>query len=108
MNDKPRILVMGAAGQGGKKVIPPLAANQDVTTSAAVRSPEKAQGIGIPVVYLDLDKPETIAAGLDGVDRAFMLTGCSIDMMRQSKEFLNIAKNAGVKYIVHLGACGDN
>src|SRR5258707_4532800 len=37
-----------------------------------------------------------------------MLTGDSIDMMRQSKEFLNIAKNAGVKYIVHLGACGDN
>jgi uncharacterized protein YbjT (DUF2867 family) len=73
-----------------------------------VRSPEKAQGIGIPVVYLDLDKPETIAPALDGVDCAFMLTGYSIDMMRQSKDFLNIAKKAGVKYIVHLGACGDN
>jgi len=29
-------------------------------------------------------------------------------MMRQSKDFLNIAKKAGVKHIVHLGACGDN
>jgi uncharacterized protein YbjT (DUF2867 family) len=37
-----------------------------------------------------------------------MVTGYTIDMMRQSKDFLNIAKRAAVKYIVHLGACGDN
>jgi len=29
-------------------------------------------------------------------------------MMQQSKDFLNAAKRAGVKHIVHLGACGDN
>ncbi len=69
-----------------------------------MRSPEKAHGIGVHVVYLDLDKPETIAPALEGVDRAFMVTGYTVDMMRQSKDFLNIAKKAGVKYIVHLGA----
>jgi uncharacterized protein YbjT (DUF2867 family) len=96
MNEKPRILIMGATGQVGKQVIPLLAAKSEPETVAAVRSPEKAQGIGVPVVCLDLDKPETIAPALDGVDRAFMLKGYSIDMMRQSKDFLNIAKKAGV------------
>jgi uncharacterized protein YbjT (DUF2867 family) len=74
MNNKPRILIMGATGQVGKQVIPHLAANQNVETVAAARSPEKAQGIGVPVVYLDVDKPETIAPALEGVGRAFMVT----------------------------------
>jgi hypothetical protein len=29
-------------------------------------------------------------------------------MMHRSKDFLSIAQNAGVKFIVHLRACGDN
>jgi uncharacterized protein YbjT (DUF2867 family) len=31
--------------------------------------------LGIPVVYLDLDKPETIAPALEGIERVFMVTG---------------------------------
>lgn len=99
---------MGATGQVGKGVIPNLIANPKVQVIAAARSPEKASSLGIPVVYLDLDKPETIAPALEGIERVFMVTGYTIDMMRQSKDFLNIAKKIGVKYIVHLGACGDN
>jgi uncharacterized protein YbjT (DUF2867 family) len=29
-------------------------------------------------------------------------------MMRQSKDFLNAAKRAGLRHVVHLGACGGN
>jgi NAD(P)H dehydrogenase (quinone) len=105
---KPRILVLGATGQVGRGVIPHLLADPSVEVVAAARSPEKASSLGVPVVSLDLDKPETIAPALEGIDRVFMLTGYTIDMMRQSKDFLNIAKKAGVNYIVHLGACGDN
>ena len=107
-NNKPKILVMGATGQVGKGVIPHLTANPKVQVIAAARLPEKASSLGIPVVYLDLDKPDTIAPALEGIERVFMVTGYTIDMMRQSKDFLNIAKRAAVKYIVHLGACGDN
>jgi uncharacterized protein YbjT (DUF2867 family) len=74
-NTKPRILVMGATGQVGKGVIPNLIANPKVQVIAAARSPEKASSLGIPVVYLDLDKPETIAPALEGIERVFMVTG---------------------------------
>ena len=43
-----------------------------------------------------------------GVDRLFMATGYTVDMLRQSKDLVNYAKRAGVKLIVHLGACGDD
>jgi NAD(P)H dehydrogenase (quinone) len=108
MPNKPKILVQGATGQVGKNVIPHLIASDKVEVLAAVRSPEKAKELGLPVVYLDLDNPESIAPALEGIDTAFLATGYTIDMMRQSKDFLNIAKKAGVKHIVHLGACRDN
>jgi NAD(P)H dehydrogenase (quinone) len=107
-NSKPTILVLGATGQVGKLVVQNLKAHSEVEVIAAARNPEKAKDLGVPVVSLDLDKPATIAPALEGIDRVFMLTGYTIDMMRQSKDFLNIAKKTGVKYVVHLGACGDN
>jgi uncharacterized protein YbjT (DUF2867 family) len=108
MPNKPKILVLGATGHVGKGVVEFLKINPKFEVIAAVRSLEKAKKLGASVVYLDLDKPESIATALPGIDRAFLATGYTIDMLRQSKDFLNIAKKAGVKHIVHLGACGDN
>ena len=108
MANKPKILVLGATGQVGQLVLPHLTANPNVEVIAAARNPEKAKSLGVAVVPLDLDKIETIEPALKGIDRAFLATGYTIDMMRQSKDFLNAAKRQGVKHIVHLGACGDN
>jgi NAD(P)H dehydrogenase (quinone) len=108
MPTKPKILVIGATGQVGKVVVEHLTANPNVEVIAAARNPEKAKDLGISVVRLDLDKVETIEPALKGIDRAFLATGYTIDMMRQSKAFLNAAKRQDVKHIVHLGACGDN
>lgn len=36
-----------------------------------------------------------------------MVTGYSVDMLRQSRRFLVAAKEAGVRHIVHLGASGN-
>ena len=103
-----KILVTGATGQVGALVIPYLKADPSVQVVAAARSLEKIKRLEVPGVYLDLDKPDSLIPALEGVDRAFLATGYTIDMMRQSKDFLNAAKHAGVKHIVHLGACGDN
>ena len=107
-NGLPKILVLGATGQVGRGVIPLLTANPAVQVIAAARSPDKTSGLGVEVRRLDLDRVETVASALEGIERVFMVTGYTVDMLRQSKDFLNIAKQAGVKQVVHLGACGDN
>lgn len=105
---KTRILITGATGQVGSAVIPYLVADPSVEVVAAVRTPAKASHLAVPLVHLDLDQPETMTTALAGVDRALLITGYTVDMLRQSKDFLNAAKRAGVHHIVHLGACGDN
>lgn len=107
MTDKPNILVLGATGKVGGEVISQLVNNKNVNVVAATRSPEKAQSFknkGINSVILDLDDPETIAPALKDIDRALLLTGYTVDMLRQSKRFLDTAKHTGVEHIVHIGA----
>jgi len=103
----PKIMIMGATGQTGSAVIPHLANRSDVQVVGASRSPQKS-GSNIPMVALDLDRFETIEPALEGVDRIFMVTGYTVDMLLQSKDLLTVAKKVGVKQIVHLGACGDD
>jgi NAD(P)H dehydrogenase (quinone) len=108
MSNKPRVLVMGATGQVGGSVASLLSEQPQLEIVAAARNPAKAAHLGVPVVRLDLDDIETFAAALEGIERVFMATAYTVDMLRQSKDLVNIAKKAGVRQIVHLGACGDN
>ncbi len=108
MRTKARVLVMGATGQVGGALVPLLAREGHIEVVAAARTPGKAEQFGVPIVHLDLDKIETFAPALEGVDRIFMTTGYTIDMLRQSKDLVNTAKRAGVQQIIHLGACGDD
>jgi uncharacterized protein YbjT (DUF2867 family) len=108
MPNKTRILVMGATGQVGGAVVSELVKDTKVEVVAAARHVGKAGLLGVPVVHLDLDRIETFVPALEGVDSLFMATGYTVDMLRQSKDLVNTAKRAGVKHIVHLGACGDD
>ncbi|CAI1991007.1 NAD(P)H azoreductase [Serratia proteamaculans] len=106
---KPKVLITGATGQIGGDTLRNLQADNSITLVAAVRSPLKAAPLeaqGIHTVIMDFDKEETLAPALQGIDRAFLATGYTVDMLRQSKVFLDKAKQAGVQHIVHLGACG--
>ena len=108
MGTKPRILVMGATGKVGGAVVRALRGQQQVEVIAAARMAAEAAHFGVPIVYLDLDRIETIVAALHRVDRVFMVTGYTVDMLRQSKDLVNAARYSGVRQIVHLGACGDD
>ncbi|WP_255637496.1 SDR family oxidoreductase [Dyadobacter sp. NIV53] len=99
----------GATGQVGSKTINFLKGNNDIEIVAAVRNPDKARAFAkkdIATVLFDFDDSQTHATALKGIKSVFMVTGYTVDMLRQSKVFLDSAKKAGVKHIVHLGACG--
>lgn len=84
-------------------------ANKAIAIVAAVRTPEKASPFiarGIATVLLDFDDESTHLSALQGIDRILIVTGYTVDMLRQSKTLLDSAKKAGVKHVVHLGACG--
>jgi len=107
-NNKRKILVIGSTGQIGGALVRLLVTDSSLLVVAAARSPEKAKHLGVPVVLFDYDREETLAPALEGIDSVFMLTGYTVDMLKQSHGFVNAAIKAGVKYIVHLGAPGDN
>ncbi|WP_339919204.1 SDR family oxidoreductase [uncultured Flavobacterium sp.] len=108
---KPRILITGATGQVGGKTIDFLLSNISIEIVAAVRTAKKAVPFtnrGIETVILDFDDESTHIPAFRNIDRVFIITGYTVDMLRQSKALLDNAKKAGVKHIVHLGACGPD
>lgn len=108
---RPKILITGATGQVGGKVIGFLRMQEGIEIVAAVRSPEKATAFaaqGIAAVTLDLNNEATHDPALKGVERIFVMTGYTVDMLRQSKVLLDNARKAGVRHVVHLGACGPD
>lgn len=108
-NSKPTVLVIGATGKVGFETARLLVQSNDVRVIAGMRSKEKAKHLaeqGIETRSFDLDRQDTLASALEGVDRALLLTGYTVDMLKQSKAFLDTAKQAGVQHIVHIGASG--
>lgn len=72
---------------------------KEIEVVAAVRSPVKAVAFtvrGIETVILDLDDETTHLPALNGIDRLFLVTGYTVDMLRQSKVLLDNAKKAKV------------
>ena len=112
MNTKlPKVLISGATGQVGSRTVEFLLSNKEIEIVAAVRSPEKAVPFtakGISTVILDFDDESTHLPAFEAIDRVFSVTGYTVDMLRQSKTLLDNAKKAGVKHVVHLGACGGD
>lgn len=102
-----KILVLGATGNVGSKLVADLDANHDgVEVRLSTSRPEVAErwrAEGRDAVVLDLNDPSTFSEALVGVDRLFLLTGYTADMLFQSKKMVDAAVDAGVSHIVHLG-----
>lgn len=104
-----KVLITGATGQVGSKTIDFLLSNKEIEIVAAVRTPEKSAPFnakGIATVILDFDDESTHSSAFEGIERVLIVTGYTVDMLRQSKALLDNAKKAGVHHVVHLGACG--
>lgn len=109
LHQKPVVLVLGATGTIGSHIVKELD-DKDVHLRIASRKQEVVNQLrneGKDGVYLELDKPETFALAMAGVDRVFLLTGYSVAMLTQSKTLVDAAKKAGVSHIVHVGVFAE-
>lgn len=108
---KPRVLVLGSTGLTGKAVAALLDDACDrvevVRVSRDADAVERWLSEGRSAVRLDLDDARTFAAGLDGIDRLFVMTGYTVAMTHQTKTITDAAADAGVGHIVHLGIFGN-
>lgn len=104
---KPTVLILGATGRTGSHLINLLEPEGDrLELRVALRQPKQAESFskrGMTTVHLDLDDLSTYEAALKGVQRLFMITGYTVDMMNQGKNLTDVAKETGVEYIVHIG-----
>src|SRR5829696_2007629 len=98
------ILITGATGNNGTEILKRLL-TADVQVRAMARNRERASAIASPhveVVEADFDRPETLLAALDGVERAFLLTHSSERAQAQQIAFVDAARQSGVAHIVKL------
>jgi uncharacterized protein YbjT (DUF2867 family) len=103
-----KILITGGTGTVGSALLEKLAATQ-ANARALVRSPSKAERIkssGLEAVVGDLDKPESLPAAFDGIERVFLLTSPSERQPELERNVIAAAQRAGVSHIVKLSAIG--
>ena len=112
INSPRRFLILGASGRVGSKVVDELKKiqkgekNNDFQLILATRNSEKTKQWkeeGFEVVNVDLNKPEDFDKILTNIDSVFLLTGYTLEMIIQSKNFIDACAKANVSHIVHLG-----
>lgn len=100
-------LIVGASGRIGSHLVRELDTDPtSLSVRLASRRPEDAKrwrSEGRDAVVFDLNDPTSFAEALNGVDRVFLLTTYTAEMLFQGKTFVNAAVDAGVKHIVHSG-----
>ena len=98
------ILVTGANGSNGSEVVKRLV-RTGVAVRAMIRTPRhqfKDALAGVEFATADFDRPDTIRRALEGVERAFLVTSSSERVEQQQLQFVQLAREAGVRHILCL------
>ncbi len=97
------VLVTGATGNTGRAIVDELA-RRGAPVRAMVRAGADRAKLpaGIPVAVADFDDPASIAAALDGAERAYLVTPSSERAEEQQRRFADLAATAGVRHLVVL------
>lgn len=96
--------VIGGTGNTGQAVVAALKA-QGADFKCLVRDPAKAAdvlGADVALIQADLGDSDSVARGLAGCDKLFLLSGHSPVMAEQQIGAIEAAKAAGVTHIVKL------
>ncbi len=103
------ILITGATGTTGREIVEELRKGGATGVRALVRDPARAgvvRDAGFETVAGDFERPESLAAALEGVERALLLTPPTPQTFELQRNFIEAAKRAGVKHVVKLSAIG--
>ena len=102
------LLVTGASGHLGRRVVEILLEQKAGTVIAGTRDPAKVADLaakGAEVRVIDFDKPETLAEGLKGVDRLLLVSTDALKTRtEQQRRLVAAAAKAGVKHVVYTSA----
>ncbi len=98
------ILVTGATGRTGRETVKALV-SRGAQVRAMVRNPDDGaaiQGGGVEIVVGDLERPESVDAALQGVEKVFLISIEGPRMAEQHGNFAKAAKRAGVVHLVRM------
>ena len=100
------ILVTGATGNIGKPLTERLvsAGHKVRVVARDVGKAAAALGAAVHVVAGDLTRPETLPPALEGVERAFFMSGAGPELSSIGAAFFDAARTAGVKHVVALSS----
>ncbi len=102
------ILVTGATSNTGRRVVRRLS-KWGYRFSALVSDPDKAPNLKSPKVDLvkgELGKPDSLKKAMEGIEHALLLPPESKDQVKLERNFIDAAKESGVRYIVKYSAIG--
>lgn len=103
------ILLTGSTGTTGRDVLSGLAKLGVKDVRVMVRDASRAsvaRESGFEVIEGDFERPETLRPALEGVKKAFLLTGLTPDTVAQQTAFIEAARSAGVGHVVKFSAIG--
>ena len=109
-----RVLVLGATGFIGRRLIPGLIAHHHNVRAAVRRTTDNPALIGTEMVRADVFDGQSLAAAMDDIEAVYYLVhsmgekGRFEDADRRAAENVaSAAKTAGVKRIIYLGGLGE-
>ena len=103
------ILITGATGTTGREIVEELRRAGASGVRALVRDPARASFIreaGFETVAGDFDRPETLYAALEGVERSLLLTPPSPQTVEHNRAFIDAARRSGLRHVVKVSAIG--
>lgn len=104
-NPKPTLLVTGASGHLGRRVVELLLEANAATIIAATRHPEKLGDFakkGVIVRHADFNDPASLATAFGGVDRLLIISTDALGTrLQQHTNAVHAAEQAGVKHVIY-------
>jgi NAD(P)H dehydrogenase (quinone) len=102
---KPTLLVTGASGHLGRRVVELLLEKGNANVIAATRDPERLSSLakkGAIARQADFDDPASLDRAFHGVDRLLLISTDALGQRgAQHRNAIDAAKKAGVKHIVY-------